>query len=78
MTINRYLFQSPSSSKVQIGRLDPSVKQEDANSSASVSQQLNTSSRKTQPVHPTQVETPNMLQNLAPSVEDAQLLDVYA
>ena len=80
MTVNRYLFQSPSSSPVQVGRLDPSVKQEDTSSSASTnnSQQLNTSSQKTQPVHPTQVDTTNTAQKAAPSVGDTALLDVYA
>ena len=80
MTVNRYLFQSPSSSQVQVGRPDPSVKQDDKSSSSSTnnSQQLNTSSQKTQPVHPTQVDTANTVQNISPVVGDTPLLDVYA
>jgi len=80
MTVNRYLFQSPSSSPVQVGRLDPSVKQEDTSSSTSTnnSQQLNTSAKKTQPVHSTQVQSANTVQNVSPNVSSTPLLDVYA
>ena len=77
MTVNRYLFQSPSSSQVQVGRPDPSVKQDDASSTSS-SQQLDTSSKKTQPVHETQVQSADTLQNVSVDVSEAPLLDVYA
>ena len=81
MTVNRYLFQSPSTSQVQIGRLDPSVKQEDksSSSSANTSAQLDTSSQKSQPVSPVQTESANTVQDVAPVVNSsAPLLDVYA
>jgi len=79
MTVNRYLFQSPSTSQVQIGRPDPSVKQEDTSSSSSTSTQLDTSSQKSQPVNPIQTESANTVQEVAPIVSaDTPLLDVYA
>jgi hypothetical protein len=71
MTVNRYLFQSPSSSQVQIGRLDPSVKQEDTSSST----QLDTSSQKSQ-VNP--LQTQNTTAEVEPTVSSDALLDVYA
>jgi len=76
MTVNRYLFQSPSSSQVQIGRPDPSAKQEQTNTNTS--QQLDTFSKKAQPVHETQVKSENIVQNISADVSEAPLLDVYA
>jgi len=71
MTVNRYLFQSPSASQVQIGRLDPSVKQENttSNSSSNNTTQLDITSQKSQPVNPLQTQSVNT---------DTPLLDVYA
>jgi len=80
MTVNRYLFQSPSSSQVQVGRPDPSVKQEDtSNTSSNNSAQLDTSSQKSQPVRPVQTESINAVEEV-PSTLSAgtPLLDVYA
>ena len=80
MTVNRYLFQSPSSSQVQIGRLDPSVKQEDKTtaSGSNTSTQLDTTSQKSQSVNPIQTQNVSSVEDIAPVVSDAQLLDVYA
>lgn len=70
MNVQQYLFQSPYSSGVQVGRLDPSTKQEDSGSNPA----------------PVQAKTfGEILQNdfvspqkVAPTVESGQTLDVYA
>ncbi|MDQ7044824.1 MAG: hypothetical protein Q9M32_02800 [Sulfurimonas sp.] len=75
MQVAQYLFQSPSTSSVQVGRLDPSSKEED------------TSSKKTSPEQSLQAKTAgeilspntaNTVENLNPTVISNQLLDVYA
>lgn len=71
MNVASYTFQSPYSSPVQVGRLDPSsTKQE-------------TSSSETPPtVDATQVKAQNFeatqVQEVTPEVESKPLLDVYA
>ena len=71
MQVNQYLFQSPSTSQVQVGRLDPTSKEEETSTTQSTqsSADFSTSVQQTQPVHPTQVETANTTQHL---------LDIYA
>jgi len=64
MTVNRYLFQSPSASQVQVGRPDPSVKQEDTKSS----QELEKNEKSTSLTNETQLD----------SISSSHLLDVYA
>ncbi len=68
MQVNQYLFQSPSTSQVQVGRLDPASKEENTQTTQS-SADFSVSVKQTQPVHPTQVETTNTTQ---------RLLDIYA
>jgi len=73
MTVNRYIFQSPYSSQVQVGRPDPSVKSDSSSitqESASNTQQApkeipsfeNMDTQKTQEVTP--VEKSDTLLNL--------------
>ena len=76
MNVAQYTFQSPYSSSVQVGRLDPSsVKEGDSASDATSEQGA-----------PVVDETLSSAQSLeasqtsevAPTVESSQLLDVYA
>ncbi len=77
MQVNQYLFQSPSTSQVQVGRLDPSSKETEKPAETS-SQQQGVKSLQQQPAHPTQVESTNTTQQTQPTVSSQQLLDVYA
>ena len=74
MTVNRYLFQSPYSSQVQVGRPDPSVKQEQGtqSSSAELPKSTNTTLQKAQDFQATQVG------EVKATVESTKLLDIYA
>jgi len=74
MNVSSYIFQSPYSSQVQVGRPDPSVKQNDSSTQGSdVSfSAVNTTVEEAQTVKATQV------QEVKPAVESAQLLDIYA
>ena len=76
MTVNRYLFQSPSPSQVQVGRLDPSVKQEDTKDS----QELDSSEKKSQFDNHNNHNNHNNLNNFNDfnNLSSTQLLDVYA
>jgi len=73
MTVNRYLFQSPYSNQVQVGRPDPTVKQEETQSS-SPSQMT-----------ATQAKTPEQwlqndaleVQTVEPTITSDALLDIY-
>ncbi len=76
MQVNQYLFQSPSTSQVQVGRLDPSSKETERTSETTSQQNIAIS--KQQPVHPTQVETTSVEQSVEPTISSKQLLDVYA
>jgi len=74
MTVNQYLYQSPSTSAVQVGRLDPSTKQEDTSSSQSAPN-TNETAQKAQAFAATQVQevTPTVSTN-----PTSPLLDTYA
>ena len=74
MTIDRYLFQSPYSSQVQIGRPDPSVKQEEASNKAAAefSGSTNQTLQNAQNFKATQIG------EAKPTVETYKLLDTYA
>ncbi len=81
MTVNQYIFQSPSSSQVQVGRLDPSSKQEETSNTTQSSVGANVTA-KAQPQEVSTAEVPTASVEQAPPVEIAsnstQLLDVYA
>jgi len=74
MNVSSYIFQSPYSSQIQIGRLDPSTQKETSatrsgDSSLSV---VNTTAQKAQTFEATQTK------EVKASVESTQLLDIYA
>jgi len=70
MQVAQYTFQSPSTSAVQVGKLDTSsVKQESKNSQAP---NTNETQRKAQSFAATQVKA------VIPTVNSNQLLDTYA
>ena len=78
MTVSRYLFQSPYSSAVQVGRPDTSVKQEEKSDTTSTQAGtedavvVNTTLQEAQSLEATQVS------EVKPTVESSQLLDIYA
>lgn len=74
MNVGSYIFQSPYSSSVQVGRPDPSVKKEDssAQSGNSSFSAINPTVQEAQTLQATQT------QEVKPTVESAQLLDIYA
>jgi len=76
MNVGSYIFQSPYSSQVQVGRPDPSVKREDSSSASTLSGQsapvVNETLSSAQSFEATQVS------EVTPTVESNQLLDVYA
>ena len=76
MNVQQYLFQSPYTSSVQVGRPDPSSKP--AETTNETSAQLDTNVTQQQPEHPTQVESANTVSSVTPNVSSNQLLDVYA
>ena len=74
MNVASYIYQSPSPSAVQVGRLDPSsVKEEVKEESESSS--FNTT---TQVQKEAQVFEVSQIGEVTPSVESQHLLDVYA
>lgn len=76
MTVNRYLFQSPYTNQVQVGRPDPSVQQEQGTQAQSSGSELlqttNQTLQEAQSFEATQVS------EVKPTVDSAQLLDIYA
>jgi len=75
MNVGSYIFQSPYSSQVQVGRPDPSVKKEDSPSSSSAQQSasvVNETLSKAKSFESTQVS------EVKPVVKSENLLDVYA
>jgi len=74
MNVAQYTFQSPYSSQVQVGRLDPSSKQETstASSDSGLIKSTNTTLKNAQSFQATQT------QEVTPTVDSSRLLDVYA
>lgn len=72
MTVERYLFQSPYSSQVQIGRPDPSVSKQNSGDTELL-KNTNQTAQQAQQFQATQT------QEVKPSVAQSenQLLDVY-
>jgi hypothetical protein len=75
MNVAKYLFQSPYNSPVQVGRLDPSSKQDDSSVDAS-SQQFTQNSTKTQPEFKLDSATTETTQTTS-TTNESQLLDLY-
>lgn len=72
MNIASYIFQSPSPNPVQVGRLDSSSVSEESGSNAESAPVVNETQIEAKSVQAAQV------QEVSPSVESTQLLDVYA
>ena len=74
MQVNRYIFQSPYSSQVQVGRPDPSVgsEQKAQQDTSGLMQSTNTSLQNAQSFQATQVG------EVTPTVTSDNLLDIYA
>ena len=74
MQVNRYIFQSPYSSQVQVGRLDPSVAsgQKTQADTSGLIKSTNTSLQNAQSFQATQTG------EVTPTVTNDALLDVYA
>ena len=72
MNIASYIFQSPSPNPVQVGRLDASSVSSDNESKAPSTPVLNEVQDEAKNFQASQMQEVN------PSVESAQLLDVYA
>jgi len=71
MNVTQYLYQSPSTSAVQVGRLDPNSKQEETN--ASSGPQI-----KDETLQQAEVFAATQVKEVTPTVNSNQLLDVYA
>ena len=75
MNINRYLFQSPYSSQVQIGRPDPSVKTEENTQKGGSELTKNTN----QTLKEAQTFQTSQVSEVKPKVESSSAgLDIYA
>lgn len=72
MNIAKYTFQSPSSSPVQVGRLDPSSSKEAKSGSTSSSFSANQTLGNAQSFQASQEK------EVTPSVIESRLLDTYA
>ena len=78
MEVSKYLFQSPSSSPVQVGRLDPSSKQESTKQEAT---KESTSTLPNETLKEAQSFQATQTQEVKPTVESTKssnALDVYA
>jgi hypothetical protein len=72
MTVQSYIFQSPYSSQVQIGRPDPSAKQDSQGSDTQTLENTNQTLQEAKSFQATQT------QDVSPSVTTNQHLDLYA
>ncbi len=72
MNVASYTFQSPYSSQVQVGRLDPSSKQ-DSDAKETDTEIINNNSSASKAQNSQQVQT----SEVKPTVDSAQLLDTY-
>jgi len=70
MQVAQYIFQSPSSSPVQVGKLDTSAQQEQA--TESMIKNSNTTAKKAESFTATQIKS------VTPTVNSNKSLDVYA
>jgi hypothetical protein len=88
MNVTQYLYQSPSTSAVQVGRLDPSTKQEESTSTQAkdtTTEEKDTSLETSQsaPVvneiaQQAEAFAATQIKEVTPTVSSNQLLDVYA
>jgi len=73
MTVQSYLFQSPYSSSVQVGRPDPSAKGKDVSQSSS----LELPSATNQTLQDAKSFQTTQTSEVEPSVDSTHLLDIY-
>jgi len=73
MTVDRYLFQSPYSSSVQVGRPDPSVKKEDNTQSGTSELPVSTN----QTLQDAKSFESSQISEVKPAVDSTHLLDIY-
>jgi len=78
MTVSRYLFQSPYSSSVQVGRPDPSVKQEEKSDTASAQTDVDSAVVINKTLQEAQSLEATQVSEVKPTVNSSQLLDIYA
>ena len=82
MNVAQYTFQSPYSSALQVGRLDPSSVKEEAKEETEESTSATTSQESAPVVNETlssaQSFEATQTSEVTPTVESNQLLDVYA
>jgi hypothetical protein len=79
MNVSSYLFQSPYSSPVQVGRLDPSTKQEDVKKEDTKPQEGFASAPQTnQTQQEAQAFAASQVKEVVPAVQSEKLLDIYA
>ncbi len=72
MTVQRYIYQSPYSSQVQIGRPDPSATKNSQGSDTQTLENTNETLQKAQSFKASQT------QDVSPAVTTNQRLDLYA
>ena len=77
MNVSRYLFQSPYSNQVQVGRPDPSAKQEES-AQSSTQGSVNNITVTNETVQEAKTFQASQVSEVEPTVESPQLLDVYA
>ena len=80
MNVSSYLFQSPYSSQVQVGRPDPSVKQEQSTqgNAADLPTGTNQTLQEAKSFQAAQVSEVEATVEVEVEVDSTQLLDVYA
>lgn len=74
MNVSSYLFQSPYSSPVQVGRVDPSAKQEDTKPQSDTASAPQTDQKRQE----AQTFAASQVKEVKPVVQSEKLLDTYA
>lgn len=79
MNVSSYLFQSPYSSPVQVGRVDPSAQQEDVKKEDTKPQESTASAPQADlKQQEAQVFAASQVKEVTPAVKSEKLLDMYA
>lgn len=77
MNVDTYIFQSPYSSQVQVGRLDPNASSDESNSNEDQQVENNTEAAKQESQLLQDIEASKTLE-VAPTKNSDALLDLYA
>jgi hypothetical protein len=79
MNVSSYLFQSPYSSPIQVGRVDPNAKQEDVKKEDTKPQSSTASAPQTdQKQQEAQAFAASQVKEVTPTVKAEKILDTYA